>query len=133
MNYARRSTLFSATLNVALDKDYGNLAAEQEKLLQRVEANARELLELINATLDVSRFDAGRLLLDRKEVDLVTLMEELQQGKPPPASSTQGWLWTMASPRSALGAADRSRKAQNDREKLAWERFKVHGTRSHSR
>ena len=27
----------------------------------------------------MSRFDAGRLLLDLKEVDLVTLMEELQQ------------------------------------------------------
>ena len=65
--------------DMLLDKDYGDLAAEQEKLLQRVEASARELLELINATLDVSRFDAGRLLLDRKEVDIVALMEELQR------------------------------------------------------
>jgi signal transduction histidine kinase len=64
--------------DMLLDKDCGDLAAEQEQLLQRVEANARELLELINATLDVSRFDAGRSPLDRQEVAIGALMAEIQ-------------------------------------------------------
>jgi PAS domain S-box-containing protein len=65
--------------DMLLEKDCGELATDQEKLLVRVEANARELLELINAMLDVSRFDAGRSLLDRQTVDVVALMEEIQR------------------------------------------------------
>ena len=56
-----------------------SLSAVQRGLLKRVSASSKELLELINATLDVSRFEAGRLPVDIRGVELTAFMAELQQ------------------------------------------------------
>jgi PAS domain S-box-containing protein len=65
--------------DLLLDGDFGELVGEQAQLLRRVDASARELLELITATLDVSRFEAGRLSIEVQMVDMVKFMEELRQ------------------------------------------------------
>jgi PAS domain S-box-containing protein len=65
--------------DMLLEGDIGMLEPEQETLLQRVGASSLELLELINATLDVSRFEAGRLPMDMQIVDMAEFLAEIQQ------------------------------------------------------
>lgn len=66
-------------VDMLLEGDCGDLAAAQSEFLQRIGANANELFELISATLDVSRFEAGRLPIELREVELTELMAELQK------------------------------------------------------
>ena len=56
----------------------GTLHGEQASTLERMHENAVQLLELINATLDVSRLETGRIPLDLVEVDLAELMAEVE-------------------------------------------------------
>jgi signal transduction histidine kinase len=63
--------------SLMLDKAFGDLTAEQMQVLRRVDKSASELLELINATLDVSRLEAGRLPLDVRDVSLKELIAEV--------------------------------------------------------
>lgn len=65
--------------DMLLEGDIGALASEQENVLHRVGASSRELLELINTTLDVSRFEAGRLPVNMQMVDMSDFLAELQQ------------------------------------------------------
>jgi PAS domain S-box-containing protein len=55
----------------------GELGAEQAATLQRVHENAVQLLELINATLDVSRLETGRLPVDLTTVDLEAVLRDV--------------------------------------------------------
>lgn len=52
-------------------------AAELQAPLQRLQRNARRLAKLVDELLDVSRITAGRLELDRVEMDLAGLVEEV--------------------------------------------------------
>jgi PAS domain S-box-containing protein len=52
-----------------LEGAFGPLTAEQADTTGRINRNARELLDLINATLDLSRLERGRLTLDVREID----------------------------------------------------------------
>jgi signal transduction histidine kinase len=61
-----------------LDETFGGLTDEQRDALERSERNARSLLELISATLDLSRLESGRLPLDLREFDPTTLLRELE-------------------------------------------------------
>jgi PAS domain S-box-containing protein len=56
----------------------GELRDEQEATLQRMHENAVQLLELINATLDVSRLESGRIPLDLEPVDLAELVADVE-------------------------------------------------------
>ena len=51
-------------------------------LLERVDIHARELLEMITATLDISRLDAGRVPVALAPVDLTALLGDLKAGIP---------------------------------------------------
>jgi len=57
--------------------DLGQLNAQQIEALQHIDKSARGLLELVIATLDIGRLEAGRLSLDPEEVNVAALMEEL--------------------------------------------------------
>ncbi len=57
--------------------EFGALSAEQMDIVARAERSARELLELINTTLDLSRLESGRLPLDLHDSGLEALMQEV--------------------------------------------------------
>jgi signal transduction histidine kinase len=59
------------------DDAFGPLLAEQRDVLGRLRSNARSLLELISATLEVNRLEAGRNGVQLREVELRTLLVEL--------------------------------------------------------
>jgi signal transduction histidine kinase len=56
---------------------FGALLDEQRDTVARVHESARSLLELINATLDVNRIEAGRVLVQLDEVNLRPLFDEM--------------------------------------------------------
>jgi signal transduction histidine kinase len=56
---------------------FGELSPHQRDTLERVRRNARELLDLVNATLDVSRLEAGRERIVTGRVDVEQLFGEL--------------------------------------------------------
>jgi signal transduction histidine kinase len=60
------------------DEAFGGLADDQREVLDRLRSNARSLLELINATLEVNRIEAGYAGVQLREVDLRQLLGELQ-------------------------------------------------------
>jgi signal transduction histidine kinase/DNA-binding response OmpR family regulator len=60
--------------DLLIDGTFGDLNAEQLDVLRRIGDRARGLLELINATLDLSRLEAGRVTVDLWPVDLEELI-----------------------------------------------------------
>jgi len=62
-----------------LDEVFGTLVPEQAASLDRVGTSARELLELINATLDISRLETGRAALSLREIDAAELLREVEE------------------------------------------------------
>jgi signal transduction histidine kinase len=65
--------------DLLIEGDLGPLTEDQRKSLYSVGHSARELLNLITATLDVSRMEAGRMPIETDAVDVEELLEELQQ------------------------------------------------------
>src|SRR5262245_37084164 len=71
-----------------LDGGFGPLTAPQRDPLHRADRSARELLDLINATLDLSRLEAKRIALDIDDVAAAELVDEVgreladQPGRP---------------------------------------------------
>ena len=61
-----------------VDGAMGDVGEEQSATLRRIHANAVQLLELINATLDVSRLESGRIPLDLGRLDLAALLGEVE-------------------------------------------------------
>ncbi len=59
-----------------LDGEYGDLTPEQRDIVRRVDQGTLQLLELINATLDLSRFEAGPSVEPRL-VQLAELLPEV--------------------------------------------------------
>lgn len=72
----------------------GQLNSDQGELVQRIEARGRELLELIEATLQVSRIQAGRDPIEVEEVsvgDLARVFEAGTDGLPRPPGVEVHW------------------------------------------
>jgi signal transduction histidine kinase/CheY-like chemotaxis protein len=63
--------------DLLLDGEFGSLTAEQADVHRRMAKNSRQLLELINSTLDLSRLEAGRLPVTSNEIALSDLLDEL--------------------------------------------------------
>jgi PAS domain S-box-containing protein len=64
--------------DLLLDGMFGELGPDQVHTLRLIEKNAQALLELINATLDISRFDSGSVPLEVSALrvnDLVTQVD----------------------------------------------------------
>jgi PAS domain S-box-containing protein len=59
------------------NRHFGPLTADQSHVLARVERSGNELLALINATLDLSRLEAGRLPVDLSRVQFDALIGEI--------------------------------------------------------
>jgi two-component system sensor histidine kinase BarA len=63
--------------DLLLEEVFGPLTSEQSEMLQRMLKSAGELLELITATLDIGRLEAGQSPLDVEEVDPSVLLHEI--------------------------------------------------------
>jgi signal transduction histidine kinase/CheY-like chemotaxis protein len=72
-------------LDLLVGGEFGALSAEQGDIVKRADRSAHELLDLINATLDLSRLDAGRLPLDVRDLQLAPLFAELR-------NESEAWL-----------------------------------------
>jgi len=64
--------------DLLLEKAFGALQPEQTDIVERVSKRARELLELVNVTLELSRVEAGNAPLVQREVILPQLLRELE-------------------------------------------------------
>jgi signal transduction histidine kinase len=60
-------------LELLLDREVGELTEEQAHFLEIVNRNAARLNALVDDILEVARADAGRLTLERQDMDLVAL------------------------------------------------------------
>ena len=60
-----------------LEGQFGALSPEQAEPIRRIDQNAEQLLELITATLDLSRLEAGTLELDRIDLAVAELIDEI--------------------------------------------------------
>jgi signal transduction histidine kinase len=70
--------------DMLLDGAFGEIAADQGEILRRMSKSSRELLDLIEATLDLSRLETRRVPVDLKEVSVAELIHEID-------TETQGW------------------------------------------
>ncbi|MCX8072244.1 MAG: HAMP domain-containing histidine kinase [Candidatus Binatia bacterium] len=59
--------------------EFGPLTPEQTEVLERMGYSARELLDLINATLDFGRFESQQVALEIESVSLAALLDEIDR------------------------------------------------------
>ncbi|HEV8344064.1 MAG TPA: sensor histidine kinase [Candidatus Binatia bacterium] len=73
-----RSPLTAVLSSAALIEDgvVGPVTEEQKKWLINIQTSVRKLVELVNDFLDLSKIEAGRIDLTRKEVDLNRLIQD---------------------------------------------------------
>jgi signal transduction histidine kinase len=64
-------------VDLLLEHAFGALAPEQTEALRHIEKSARELLDLINTMLDISRLEAGRMTLEVRETRVADLIHEI--------------------------------------------------------
>jgi signal transduction histidine kinase len=69
--------------DMQLEGAFGDLDEEHTSTLQTVREQAVQLLELIQATLDMSRLERGLVSLDPTEVNVRQMLEDLQKRIPP--------------------------------------------------
>ncbi len=63
--------------DLLLDRVDGPVNEEQVKSLQKVASHSRQLLQLINSLLDISKIESGEIKLELKELDLKLLIESV--------------------------------------------------------
>jgi signal transduction histidine kinase len=66
--------------DLLLEGAFGQINGEQADTLRRADSSARELLDLINATLDLSRFDSGRMPVSLADVNIGELVADVVRG-----------------------------------------------------
>jgi len=82
--------------DLLLDGGFGPLPADQADILKRIGRSANQLLELINATLDLSRLESGRLKIEREPVALSDLLRALaEETADAPAKPDISLRWTV--------------------------------------
>jgi signal transduction histidine kinase len=64
--------------DLLLEQAFGPLGAEQMDIIERTGRRARELLDLVNLTLDLSRVEAGDVPLLQREVIVANLLRDLE-------------------------------------------------------
>jgi signal transduction histidine kinase/PAS domain-containing protein len=80
------------------DGEFGHLSPEQSKVCDYIERSSRTLLDLISATLDVSRLDAGAVAVNLAEVAVAPLFESIRGEITSPKSSAVRLEWDLVEP-----------------------------------
>ncbi len=75
-------------LDLVLD-DRDELSEDHQKYLEVVQRNSKRLLQLVSDLLFVAQVDAGRLSVEREDVDLAAIAAEAIQGAQPHADEQQ--------------------------------------------
>ncbi len=65
--------------DMLLDDAFGALAADPGQAIGKIRRQARELLDLVNTTLELSRVEAGRIPLEVEPVDVAALVSEIEE------------------------------------------------------
>jgi signal transduction histidine kinase len=89
----------------------GNLTPEQEKFLGVVDRNSERLLDLVGDLLFLAQVDAGKLTIEREEVDFEQVVQDSVEALRPIAESRRTKLTTSITPVPRL-VGDRARLAQ---------------------
>ncbi len=98
-------------LDLVLDEEAGELNPEQQRFLRAVERNSGRLLRLVGDLLFVAQADAGRLTLERAQVDLSSVAADCVEGARPAADQKQIEL-TLATTAVPALVGDRGRLTQ---------------------
>jgi signal transduction histidine kinase len=96
-------------VNLFLEDAFGELTDEQRGILRRMHRSASELFDLVTATLDLNRLEAGKSRVLVEPVAVPDLFAQLEAETVPPARSTVEVRWELASELPAV---------QTDRAKL---------------
>lgn len=65
--------------DMLLEKAFGGLTEDQGSTIGKIHRQARELLDLVNTTLELSRVEAGRIPLQVEPVDVAALVAEIEE------------------------------------------------------
>ncbi|MCX7769636.1 MAG: response regulator [Proteobacteria bacterium] len=95
-----------------LDGVDGPLSPEQKEDLQRIERNAKHLLQLINDILDLSKIEAGKMELNITKVDLLEVFDQVISIIKPLISGRPIEIETKYETPSCFVLADRQRLEQ---------------------
>jgi signal transduction histidine kinase len=83
--------------SLLLEGDFGALNAQQSDALQRIGKGARQLLELVENTLNMNRIQAGRLPLELRDVEAAELVREVEaETMEQCEASGLGFCWELA-------------------------------------
>ncbi|TMA43248.1 MAG: hypothetical protein E6J83_10490 [Deltaproteobacteria bacterium] len=64
--------------DLLLEEAFGAIAPEQQNVIVRIQRSSRELFDLISATLDLNRLEAGRLDVSVERVSIPDLLADLE-------------------------------------------------------
>jgi signal transduction histidine kinase/putative methionine-R-sulfoxide reductase with GAF domain len=95
-----------------LDNIYGEAPEKMRSVLDRVQANGKHLLGLINDVLDLSKIEAGQLTLSLTEYSLAELVRSVHVAVEPLASQKNLTLTTEIAKDLPTGYGDERRLAQ---------------------
>jgi signal transduction histidine kinase len=65
--------------DLLLEAEFGPLTAPQLEILQRVQHNASELLDLVNAVLDLNRLEAGQMRIELQPGQVADVVREIEE------------------------------------------------------
>jgi signal transduction histidine kinase len=95
-----------------LDSIYGEAPEKMRDVLERVQANGKHLLALINDVLDLSKIEAGQLTLSLSDYSLTNLVQGVYVAVEPLASKKNLALTTKIARSLPAGYGDERRLAQ---------------------
>jgi signal transduction histidine kinase len=97
---------------LVLDGIYGEPSEKMHGVLKRIEANGRHLLGLINDVLDLSKIEAGQLVLSLEDYSLTNVVQTVYSAVEPLAAEKKLAFKIDVQPNLPAGRADERRLTQ---------------------
>lgn len=63
---------------ILLQGDVGELNSEQKEIVVNIDQSNNRMIELVNALLNISRIESGRIVIDPKQTDLKALLNDVK-------------------------------------------------------